>query len=92
MTRSFTSMLYMAVIMAMYIGGKKDEIEAKLTKIINRQYKIEERLMLSAYIKRQGKINYIGSAVNDVREHVVCQMIDILIQTIQKENICQKKK
>ena len=29
---------------------------------------------------------------NDVREHVVMQMIDILIQTIQKENICQKKK
>ena len=28
MTRSFTSMLYMAVIMAMYVGGKKDEIAA----------------------------------------------------------------
>lgn len=26
MTRSFTSMVYMAVIMAMYVGGKKDEI------------------------------------------------------------------
>ena len=33
-----------------------------------------------------------GLSRNDVREHVVCQMIDILIQTIQKENICQKKK
>lgn len=42
------------------------EIEAKLTKIINKQYKIEERLMLSAYIKRENKMNYIGSAVNDV--------------------------
>lgn len=42
------------------------EIEAKLTKIINKQYKIEERLMLSAYIKRDDRLNYIGSAVNDV--------------------------
>lgn len=33
-----------------------------------------------------------GLSRNDVREHVVMQMIDILIQTIQKENICQKKK
>ena len=33
-----------------------------------------------------------GLSRNDVREHVVVQMIDILIQTIQKENICQKKK
>ena len=32
-----------------------------------------------------------GLSRNDVREHVVCQMIDILIQTIQKENICQRK-
>lgn len=29
---------------------------------------------------------------NEVREHVVLQMIDVLIHTIQKENICQKKK
>lgn len=28
MTRSFTSMVYLAVIMAMYVGGKKDEIAA----------------------------------------------------------------
>lgn len=42
------------------------EIEAKLLKIINNQYKIEERLMLSAYIKRNNKLNYIGSAVNDI--------------------------
>lgn len=28
MTRSFTSMVYLAVIMAMYVGGKKDEITA----------------------------------------------------------------
>lgn len=28
MTRSFTSMVYLAVIMAMYVGGKKDQIEA----------------------------------------------------------------
>lgn len=28
MTRSFTSMVYLAVVMAMYVGGKKDEIEA----------------------------------------------------------------
>ena len=33
-----------------------------------------------------------GLSRNDVREHVVWQMIDILIQTIQKENVCQKKK
>ena len=29
---------------------------------------------------------------NEVREHVVKQMIHILIQTIQKEKLCQKKK
>jgi len=28
MTRSFTSMVYLAIVMAMYAGGKKDEIEA----------------------------------------------------------------
>ncbi len=28
MTRSFTSMVYLAAIMAMYVGGKKDEIDA----------------------------------------------------------------
>ncbi len=28
MTRSFTSMVYLSVVMAMYVGGKKDEIEA----------------------------------------------------------------
>lgn len=28
MTRSFTSMVYLSVIMAMYVGGKKNEIEA----------------------------------------------------------------
>jgi len=28
MTRSFTSMLYLAIIMAMYVGGRKSEIEA----------------------------------------------------------------
>lgn len=28
MTRSFTSMVYLATIMAMYVGGKKDEIDA----------------------------------------------------------------
>lgn len=28
MTRSFTSMVYLSAIMAMYVGGKKDEIEA----------------------------------------------------------------
>ena len=28
MTRSFTSMVYLAVVMAMYAGGKKDEIDA----------------------------------------------------------------
>lgn len=33
-----------------------------------------------------------GLSRNEVREHVVMQMIDILIQIIQKENLCQKKK
>ncbi|GLC81423.1 SIS domain-containing protein [Lacrimispora brassicae] len=28
MTRSFTSMVYLAVVMAMYVGGKKDEVAA----------------------------------------------------------------
>lgn len=42
------------------------ELESKLTKIIEKKYKIEERLMLSTYIKRYGVLNYIGSAVNDV--------------------------
>lgn len=42
------------------------EIEAKLTKIVRKEYKIEERLMLSAFIKREDEINYVGSAVNDI--------------------------
>ena len=33
-----------------------------------------------------------GLSRNDVREHVVLEMVDVLINTIQKENVCQKKK
>ena len=42
------------------------EIEAKLTKIVKKEYKIEQRLMLSAFIKRENEIKYVGSAVNDI--------------------------
>lgn len=33
-----------------------------------------------------------GLSRNDVRKHVVLEMVDVLINTIQKENVCQKKK
>lgn len=42
------------------------EIEAKLTKIVKKEYNIEQRLMLSAFIKRGDEYNYVGSAVNDI--------------------------
>lgn len=42
------------------------EIEAKLTKIVRKEYNIEQRLMLSAFIKRDDEYKYVGSAVNDI--------------------------
>ena len=43
-----------------------DEIETKLQKILDKEYHIEERLMLSGYIVHRGKKSYKGSAVNDI--------------------------
>lgn len=43
-----------------------EELEACLLKIVQRKYMIEERLMLSGYIKHGGKMRCIGSAVNDI--------------------------
>ena len=42
------------------------EIEAKLTKIVRKEYNIEQRLMLSAFIKPDDEYKYVGSAVNDI--------------------------
>lgn len=42
------------------------EIESKLQKIIDGKYKIEERLMIDAIIKRNGAMTYVGAAINDV--------------------------
>ncbi|WIW69666.1 MULTISPECIES: NAD(+)/NADH kinase [Anaerosinus] len=42
------------------------EIESKLQKIIDGKYKIEERLMLDAIVKRNGAMTYVGAAINDV--------------------------
>ena len=43
-----------------------DEIETKLQKILDKEYHIEERLMLSGYVVHHGKKSYKGSAVNDI--------------------------
>lgn len=43
-----------------------NELEAKLLKIVNKEYKIEKRLMLSAFIERDNVLNYVGSALNDI--------------------------
>lgn len=43
-----------------------DEIEMKLQKILDKEYRIEERLMLSGYVVHDGKKSYKGSAVNDI--------------------------
>lgn len=40
MTRSFTSMIYLAIVMAMYVAGKKDEIQA-----MNEYDKVAEELL-----------------------------------------------
>lgn len=42
------------------------EIESKLEKILQNEYRIEDRLMLDAMIRRQGAMLYAGSAINDV--------------------------
>ena len=43
-----------------------DEIETKLQKILDKEYRIEERLMLSGYVVHRGRKSYKGSAVNDI--------------------------
>ena len=43
-----------------------DEIETKLQKILDKEYRIEKRLMLSGYVVHAGKKSYKGSAVNDI--------------------------
>lgn len=43
-----------------------DEIETKLQKILDKEYRIEERLMLSGYVVHCGRKSYKGSAVNDI--------------------------
>ncbi len=43
-----------------------DEIETKLQKILDKEYRIEERLMLSGYVVHDGRKSYKGSAVNDI--------------------------
>lgn len=43
-----------------------DEIETKLQKILDKEYRIEKRLMLSGCVVHAGKKSYKGSAVNDI--------------------------
>ena len=42
------------------------ELESKLDKILNNDYRIEERLMIAAIIKRDSAMTYVGSAINDI--------------------------
>lgn len=42
------------------------ELESKLDKILNNDYRIEERLMIAAIIKRESSMTYVGSAINDI--------------------------
>lgn len=42
------------------------ELESKLDKILNNDYRIEERLMIAAIIKREKTMTYVGSAINDI--------------------------
>ncbi len=42
------------------------EIERRLGKILSGDYRIEERLMLSGLIRRDGELDFAGSAINDV--------------------------
>jgi NAD+ kinase len=42
------------------------ELESKLDKILNNDYRIEERLMIAAIIKRDSVMTYVGSAINDI--------------------------
>lgn len=42
------------------------ELESKLDKILNNDYRIEERLMIAAIIKRDRVMTYVGSAINDI--------------------------
>lgn len=42
------------------------ELESKLDKILNNDYRIEERLMIAAIIKREKSMTYVGSAINDI--------------------------
>ena len=43
-----------------------DEIETKLQNILDKEYRIEKRLMLSGYVIHADKKSYKGSAVNDI--------------------------
>lgn len=43
-----------------------NEIERKLQKILDKEYHIEERLMLSGYVVHHDKKSYKASAVNDI--------------------------
>ncbi|WP_110953160.1 NAD(+)/NADH kinase [Anaerosinus massiliensis] len=42
------------------------ELENKLDKILKNDYRIEERLMIAAIIKREDAMTYVGSAINDI--------------------------
>lgn len=58
------------------------EIETKMSMILQRSYKIEERLMLAAYINRYDKLHYVGAAVNDivVSKAGVSRMLDLSLR------------
>jgi NAD+ kinase len=42
------------------------EMEALLKKVVTGDFYIEERLMLAAFVERDGKTHYISSALNDI--------------------------
>ena len=42
------------------------EIESKLQKILRKEYRIEERSMLSGYVVHRGRKKYKGNAINDI--------------------------
>lgn len=45
---------------------ERGEMSAMLKKIVAGDFHIEERLMLSAFVERDGKTHYISSALNDI--------------------------
>jgi NAD+ kinase len=42
------------------------ELENKLQKILNRDYRIEHRLLLAGFVKSDGEERFLGHAINDV--------------------------